>query len=83
MVEVFKTNICDRIHARLLVDQIHAQFSHYKANFDLEDCDRILRVQSVAGKVQADALMQLVREFGFHAEVLPDLVEGRQSAAWN
>ena len=32
--------------AHLLLDQIHKSFRHYQANFDLEDCDRILRVES-------------------------------------
>ena len=46
MIEVFKTNVDDRVQANLLVDQIHQTYSDYKANFDLEDCDKILRVAS-------------------------------------
>ena len=46
MVEVFKTTVSDSYYAKLLLTRIHARFSFYLANFDLSDCDRILRVQS-------------------------------------
>jgi len=72
MIEVFKTNVDDRVQANLLVDQIHQTYSDYKANFDLEDCDKILRVASSTNFVCADCLINLLQEFGFQAEVLPD-----------
>lgn len=78
-VEVFKTNVNQQCHADLLVDLIHRSFSHYKANFDLQDCDRILRVASSAGFVQPSPLISLVKSFGFHAEILvdePQAIEG-------
>jgi hypothetical protein len=72
MVEVFKTNVTNRVHANRLIDQIHHAFREYKANFDLEDCDRILRVKSVTGRIQAAHLIDLLSNSGFRAEVLPD-----------
>ena len=72
MVEVFKTNVNDRRHADRLIDQIHIAFSDYKANFDLEDCDRILRVKSASGSIQPSLLIGLLKHLGFHAEVLTD-----------
>jgi hypothetical protein len=72
MVEVFKTNVKDPGHAKRLIEQIHQNFSDYKANFDLEDCDNILRVQSTTGFVQSSFLIALLEEFGYTAEVLPD-----------
>jgi len=74
MVEVFKTNVEHRVHAIMLIEQIHKTFSGYRANFDLEDCDRILRVTSVTGSVEAGELIRLLGEMGFEAEVLPDIV---------
>jgi hypothetical protein len=71
-VEVFKTNVTHTDQARMLIDQIHRNFSDYRANFDLEDCDRILRVASHEGMVQASALVTLLKNFGFDAEVLSD-----------
>jgi hypothetical protein len=69
MIEVFKTNVKDRQHASMLVDQIHKTFGDYKANFDLEDCDKILRVKS-PGSIQPSQLISLLKGFGFKAEVL-------------
>jgi len=71
-VEVFKTNVSGADHARMLVEKIHAAFAGCQANFDLEDCDRILRVVSAPGSVSPSAVVELLSAFGFHAEVLSD-----------
>lgn len=73
-VEVFKTNVSVAEEASMLIRQIHARFPGYKANFDLEDCDHILRVESGSDKIVAASLITLLRESGFHAEVLPDSI---------
>ncbi|MCB2380053.1 hypothetical protein LGH70_20835 [Hymenobacter sp. BT635] len=72
MVEVFKTNVTARRQARLLLNQIHNTFTQYRANFDLEDCDKVLRVESHTGLVSPACLISLLQEAGFQAEVLPD-----------
>ena len=72
MIEVFKTNVTQKDQANRLIDHIHKTFMDYKANFDLEDCDRILRVKAVSGRVQPSQLIGLLNDFGFYAEVLPD-----------
>jgi hypothetical protein len=74
MVEVFKTNVKERMHANMLIEQIHKVFTGYKANFDLDDCDRILRVKSTMGPVDSCRLIHLLQELGFKAEILPDTV---------
>ena len=72
MVEVFKTNVTDPKHAEMLSEQIRISFGEYEANFDLEDCDRILRVKSSNGIVQPEPIIELLNVFGFHAQILPD-----------
>ncbi|HEX7016119.1 MAG TPA: hypothetical protein VF191_11460 [Cyclobacteriaceae bacterium] len=72
MVEVFKTDVCDRRYAELLVQEICSHCSGYSASFDLDDCDRILRVVSASGKVDADRVIRLIERLGFSAEVLDD-----------
>jgi hypothetical protein len=72
MVEVFKTNVKDAGLANLLINHIHHTFPDYKANFDLEDCDKILRVACASGTVQPGFLINILNDFGFQAEVLPD-----------
>jgi len=71
MVEVFKTNVNERDHANMLFGQINKTFIDYKANFDLDDCDKILRVECRTELIQPDFLIDLLKGFGFHAEVLP------------
>ena len=72
MVEVFKTNVRKRVDANRLVNQIHKSFMTYQANFDLHDCDHILRVQCITGEVQSSGVIEFLRSLGFHAETLPD-----------
>lgn len=72
MVEVFKTNVNSRCYANMLIYQIQQAFTEYSVNFDLEDCDRILRVKSTAGSIQPLPLIDFLKRFGCAAEVLPD-----------
>ncbi|WP_199139528.1 hypothetical protein [Pedobacter sp. ASV12] len=72
MVEVFKTNVAHGEDAKNIVDQIHQSFSEYQANFDLEDCDLILRIQCVNGVVCPHSIIKLLLANGFEASVLPD-----------
>jgi hypothetical protein len=74
MIEVFKTNVTERMAAITLVAAIHNSFDKYEANFDLHDCDNILRIKSVSGFVDSDRIIELVQHFGYSAEVLPDEV---------
>jgi hypothetical protein len=72
MIEVFKTDVDDSKYADILVEHIQRIFQGYEANFDLQDCDKILRVKNVCGMVNSDRLIQVLNKFGFHAEVLQD-----------
>jgi len=73
MVEVFKTNVQDVQHANFLLDQIHQSFRGYKANFDLEDCDKILRIALTKEMVDAASIINLLQKNGYKAEILPDM----------
>jgi hypothetical protein len=73
MVEVFRTNVEDEDHAALLIVEIQKAFPAYFANFDLEDCDRILRVRTYR-QVDAEAIIRLLGTLGYQAEILPDEV---------
>ncbi|HWA34687.1 MAG TPA: hypothetical protein VG737_11180 [Cyclobacteriaceae bacterium] len=73
MVEVFKTNVDDSESAVTLAAAIHKTFESYCATFDLEDCDKILRVECSSTCVENSAIIQLLKDHGFTAEVLPEL----------
>jgi hypothetical protein len=72
MIEVFKTNVQTKHQASMLVASIQKSFVDYQANFDLDDCDNILRVQCDDGDVCATLVIDLLDRFGFDAQVLPD-----------
>ncbi|HYH56177.1 MAG TPA: hypothetical protein VD772_06160 [Anseongella sp.] len=83
MIEVFKTNVRDRAQAARLLRRIHRSFAGYEANFDLDDCDNILRVKCHAGLVQPASLVRLLAGFGVRAEVLTDDHPPLGGAAFN
>ncbi|PRX47346.1 hypothetical protein [Salegentibacter salegens] len=72
MVRVFKTNITETELANEFINSIHLNFSNYIANFDLEDCDNILRIESFSNDICKDSIINLIAEKGFYAEELPD-----------
>lgn len=74
MVEVFRTNVADPERAKWLVDQIERNFTNCKVNFDLDDCDRVLRVV-FEERIQSDLLIDLLKNAGCMAEVLPDTIQ--------
>jgi hypothetical protein len=73
-IEVFITNVTMHEHANMLVAQISKSFRGYSANFDLDDCDKVLRVKNTNGTVQPALIIDLLRDFGFSASVLQDIV---------
>jgi hypothetical protein len=79
MIEVFKTNVQNGNDAGMLIGQIHKNFSAYTANFDLEDRDKVLRIQCDQGMIKYRLVIALLKESGFDAEVLPDEVPGTNS----
>ena len=45
MVEVFKTNVKKAGEARRMISALLHHFPDKKINFDLNDCDKVLRVE--------------------------------------
>jgi len=72
MVEVFKTNVSKAEDAACLVVLIHQHFKNYRANFDLDDCDHILRIEHQFGTVPAEPILHLLAQHGFNGEILSD-----------
>lgn len=62
-IEVFKTNATNQT-AVALQALISQNFPRYQINFDLEDCDRVLRVVSLGSPVQILAVIGLAQELG-------------------
>ncbi len=71
IIEVFKTNVETGAQAEHLVNLIHENFPVYSVNFDLEDCDRILRIKS-PDSIHESSLIALLHASGFDAAILTD-----------
>ena len=68
MVEVFKTNVQHRELAEQLVSILRGRFAFSKINFDLEDCDKILRVEGK--QICVETIIEILSTHGLECEVL-------------
>ena len=68
MVEVFKTNVQKKTQSKMLLCILSEAFPSFKINFDLSDCDKVLRVEG--DNIEALSIMILVKEKGFKCEIL-------------
>ena len=69
MVEVFKTNIQNGRQATVILEKLAQLFPKCRINFDLTDCDKILRVE---GKIASpQKVIEAVTTNGYKCEVLP------------
>jgi hypothetical protein len=68
MVEVFKTNVGCREMAEQVVSTLLTRFPYFKVTFDLDDCDKILRVEG--SNICIQVIVELVTKRGFQCEVL-------------
>lgn len=69
MIEIFKTNVEFEEQCHAIMAALINTFSTIKVNFDLEDCDKILRVEGQSFSV--DRIIETVQVLGYRCEVLP------------
>jgi len=68
VIEVFKTDVATLSDAGNIVELLRQHFPGTRINFDLHDCDKILRLE---GKdFSTDKVMMLVHQKGFYCEIL-------------
>ena len=68
MVEVFKTNVRNTRQAKLIIQRLAEEFPEHKINFDLSDCDRILRVQGAI--ILERRIIGIVTSLNYNCEIL-------------
>lgn len=68
MVEVFKTNVQKKTESKMLHRILSEAFPMVKINFDLSDCDRVLRVEGE--QMETPGIIMLVKKHGFTCEIL-------------
>ena len=77
MVEVFKTSIRSDAEAALVLMELETAFPDHEINFDLEDCDNILRFKTDAVHIDIKSVMELVKDQGFEIEILTDEIPSK------
>lgn len=68
MIEVFKTNVQEPQQTEPLLALLLQYFPGSHINFDLHDCDKILRIEST--EICIEKILTLVRSNGYFCEVL-------------
>lgn len=68
MIEVFKTNITKASVARCILRELLEHSPQASISFDLEDCDRVLRVENCT--VNPTAIIQILEKNGHKCQLL-------------
>ena len=68
MIEVFKTTIQNANEAKEITQKLLDYYPLIKINFDLEDCDKILRIEG--SEVDYNCIVVLLESTGFKFELL-------------
>ncbi len=68
MVEVFKTNVYAVSNSEKIIELLYQHFPECKINFDLDDCDKILRIEGFS--IENEKIKLIVNENGYLCEEL-------------
>lgn len=70
MIEVFRTNIQDKEAADCILLKLQHQFPDAEVNFDLEDCDKVLRINSPKSMINIKKITDIVKGLGYTIDIL-------------
>lgn len=68
IIEVFKTNVDNHEDAQQIIDALSKLLNSIRVTIDLEDCDRVLRVEGKAFAVEE--VTTVLHLHGFDCELL-------------
>ncbi|MFA6149808.1 MAG: hypothetical protein WC716_00720 [Chitinophagaceae bacterium] len=73
MIEIFATNVASAEDSLWLKSELLQQFPDSKISFDLEDCDRILRIERFnAAHIATDEVIRCLQQNGFECKIFID-----------
>lgn len=70
-VRVYKTDIDDKSKAETILDAIRQDLPGSIPSLDLEDCDKVLRIESKQENIDAPAIKNILASYGYTMEPLP------------
>ncbi|UWY27563.1 hypothetical protein [Flavobacterium sp. TR2] len=69
MIEVFKTNVQEESQCTIIIEKLLEHYPNSSINFDLEDCDKILRIHAQA--ISNTKIIDILNSHGYFCEALP------------
>lgn len=63
MIEIFKTNVLNESDTAIITKNIQEYFHDHQINFDLEDCDKILRIEG--NQIESNKIIELLNILNF------------------
>lgn len=72
VVEIFKTNVNKKREAYRIVKALLQRMPGCAVNFDLDDCDNILRVETHDKGLNISGVISLLNELNYSCEQLTD-----------
>lgn len=74
MIEVFCTNITTQHQAAYVLNKLSDSFSTCNFTLDLEDCDKILRVENKKQTIPVNEILQFVNNLKIQIKILDDFI---------
>lgn len=68
MIEVFKTNVSSEKKSKIIIDALRILMPQAKINFDLEDSDKILKIES--SSIATHTVIEYLLQFDTQAKAL-------------
>lgn len=72
LVEIFKTNVEEPSAATLIVQHLQNRLPRCRINFDLQDCDKILRVEGEERDINLASVIGLVEAHNYRIEYIAE-----------
>lgn len=69
-IKVFKTNVDEHSQARSILEAIRKKNPGSDPSFDLEDCDKVLRVENPDTEINEDNIRKIFQDYGYKIERL-------------
>ena len=68
-IEVYKTNVDEISSAKIILDEILESHPNSDPSFDLEDCDKVLRIEDSSG-INSLEIKKIIINHGFNVDSL-------------
>ncbi|MBD3616194.1 MAG: hypothetical protein HUJ22_06425 [Gracilimonas sp.] len=70
MVKVYKTNVNESSRAQDILEDIRDLLPGSDPSFDLEDRDKVLRIERTSDKIEEQEIREILSNYGHSLEIL-------------